>query len=240
MLMFSRPSYAVMHLHCSNAQVCSGTGSERTCNSSQLCWTIWEPDFNPPFFTEPIYEWPGVGVPNPPRDANADAVMDCWKNITDNGSRSSGFPFRNNGTEQHNGVDITSGSTNYGHAAPIRSLGAGYVTAVGNDPSSPNGNFVRVAQGDGNEITYIHLLDHQVQVHQELKVGQLLGRMNCTGYCGPTATRGNVQHTHVHVQAKRANGSLVDAEDFYGGESCLATPPSPPPGGGQQCQIHCP
>lgn len=218
--------------HCRTGDVCAGSGPGRTCGTSTTCWSTWyvveDPDQETR--TDPIDGRPGVFLPRQPPDDDADAVMDCWKNVTDSASVSSGFPFRNNGIDPHNGIDVTSGASNYGRGAPIRSLGAGYVTFVGN--TTANGQHVRVKQGDGKEATYIHLLDYQVALGQKVNVGQQLGRMNCTGNCGSTATRGQISNTHVHIQIKNlSNSVLMDARDLYGGANCSAssTPSTPPP-----------
>lgn len=247
LLLISTPSLAVMHARCATAQSCAGSGSARSCTTREICWSIWE--FNPVshFVTDPITDWPGVDIPRwTPPDEDADAVADCWKDVTVNASISSGFPYRNNGTSPHNGVDVVSGTANYGRGAPIGSLGAGYVKEV--DFNDLNGNFVRVAQGDGNTVTYIHLLSYTVSVGDKVAVGDQLGLMNCTGNCGGSIgdpNRGKISKTHVHIQVKRTSGNAVlDAVDLYGGESCSAkmpggpTPPVPdPPGGGQQCLL---
>lgn len=98
------------------------------------------------------------------------------------------------------------------------------------------GNYVRVAQGDGNTVTYIHLLNRSVGTNTEVGVGTKIGEMNCTGYCGggpESPNHGKISSTHVHIQVKRTDDSTayLDAVDLYGGESCAAAdvPPGPPP-----------
>ncbi len=123
---------------------------------------------------------------------------------------------------------------------PMYSLGAGYVVQAGS--TSLNGNYVRVAQGDGNTVTYIHLLSRSVATGDEVGVGTKLGEMNCTGDCGGAAgspERGKINHTHVHIQVKRTDDSsaYLDAIDLYGGEGCSAAP-TPSPGPGQQCPLE--
>lgn len=218
--------------HCRTGDACAGSGSERTCGTSTTCWSTWyiveDPDQG--FRTDPIDGRPGVFLPRQPPDDDANAVMDCWKNVTDNARITSGFPFRDNGIDAHSGIDMASDTANYGRGAPVRSLGAGYVTYVGN--TALNGYHVRVKQGDGKEATYIHLLDYQVAIGQKVNVGQKLGRMNCTGNCSYGATKGDISKTHVHIQIKNlSNGVLLDARDLYGGASCSAssTPSDPPP-----------
>lgn len=223
--------------HCRSGEACTGTGSSRSCRTSLICWSTWHVGPSVADHTDRIDGRPSIDIPPRPMDENIDAVMDCWKNVTDQGSVSSPFPYRNDG-RQHNGIDVTSGLPNYGRGAPVRSMGAGYVIEVGNDTASPNGRFVRVAQGDGNTATYIHLLDVQVAVGHKLNVGQQLGRMNCTGYCGPDNDRGRIQSTHVHIQIRKtADGTYLDPIDLYGGEACSA---SSGDDGGPPSDDYCP
>lgn len=163
-------------------------------------------------------------------DRDQDGTMDCWKSITTAAEISSPFPVRYNGGK-HNGIDFTSETENSGHGAPVRSLATGYISEVGYDQF--NGNYVRVAQADGHEATYIHLLDHSVVRDEAVSVGQQIGRMNCTGKCGFGANFQTVGATHVHVQIKDSSGEVWDAADLYGGEQCTTnTSTNPPPGTG--------
>ena len=225
------PSSAVYQVqHCRTTETCTGSGSARSCSSGQVCWNTWEFTPVPPFVSDPIINRPGVNLPWRPPDVDSDATTDCWKNVTIGANGSSGFPYRNDGTTAHNGIDVTSTAPNYGRGAPVGSLGAGYVREVGF--SEANGNFVRVDQGDGNTVTYIHLLQYNVRKDQEVRVGTQIGEMNCTGNCGATQgpERGKINHTHVHIQVKRTNdpSMFLDAMDLYGGENCSVSPNSDP------------
>jgi len=230
------PALAVMHVECGVATTCvtDTTTGTRHCKSMQYCWPVVEFSPGPVWMTGPISGKPGVKIPVRPTDVNADGAMDCWKNVTSNASISSGFPYRNDGSTPHQGVDIVSGTANYGRGAPVFSLGAGYVVQAGY--SDANGNYVRVAQGDGNTVTYIHLLNRSVGTNTEVGVGTKIGEMNCTGYCGggpESPNHGKISSTHVHIQVKRTDDSTayLDAVDLYGGESCAAAdvPPGPLP-----------
>jgi murein DD-endopeptidase MepM/ murein hydrolase activator NlpD len=203
---------------------------------------MWEYSPTQPFVTDPIVGNPGVNVPDQLVDQDIDAVTDCWKNVTAKARLSSGFPYRNDGLTPHNGVDVVSDSSNYGRGAPIGSLGAGYVKEVGS--SAANGNFVRVDQGDGNTVTYIHLLKYLVTPGQIVGVGTKLGEMNCTGNCGGQPGDPSYQSltsTHVHIQVKLTNDSNAykSAVELYGGANCTAkadwgSKPQEPP---QQCLL---
>src|SRR5690606_9711843 len=227
-----RPALAVTLIKCVVATTCAGGATN--CRSEQHCWPIFEMSPGPIYLSGPIRGKSGVTIPVQPTDTDGNGAMDCWKNATRNASISSGFPYRNNGTTPHQGVDIVSGSPNYGRGAPVYSLGAGYVADVG--ASQANGNFVRVDQGDGNTVTYIHLLSTSVEDGAQVGVSTKIGEMNCTGYCGGSQgspEQGKINHTHVHIQVKRTDdpASFLDAIDAYGGESCVAaaSPPEPPP-----------
>lgn len=236
---FVGAGYGVMMVqiqHCRSGQACSGEGAGRICGQETHCWTTWHAtsgDNSVLDRTGNIGGRPPISLPRVVPDDNSDATMDCWKNITNNTIKRSPFPQRYDGRD-HDGVDIASTSANYGHGEPIRSLGAGYVSEA--STSGPNGNFVRVVQGDGNEVTYIHLLDYQVEEGEKISVGQQLGRMNCTGYCGGKpgdSSYQKVSATHIHVQVRRlSDKKLLDAWDLYGGENCSASTLPTPPGGG--------
>ncbi len=228
------------HLKCVTAITCAG--GAQNCRSQRDCWTVWEYSPTEPFITDPIVGNPGVNVPDQPTDQDKDAVTDCWKNVTANARLSSGFPYRNDGVTPHNGVDVVSDSSNYGRGAPIGSLGAGYVKEVGS--SAANGNYVRIDQGDGNTVTYIHLLKYVVVPGQTVRVGTKIGEMNCTGNCGGQPGDPNYQSitsTHVHIQVKLTDDSTAykSAVELYGGANCTAranwpsTPNEPP----QQCLL---
>lgn len=234
-LCFWLPSHAAVLIeHCVSAEACvTNQAGERQCQPQTVCWRIFEPTYGPPNFTDPIEYFPSISVPQKGLDTNLDAVMDCWKDITDMARVSSGFPLRNDGKTKHNGIDVVSDTANYGRGAPIRSLGAGYVTEA--KYSTLNGNYVRVMQGDGNEATYIHLLSLAVKDGDKVGVGDLLGAMNCTGSCGPPDNIGTISNTHVHVQVRDGRSNkLLDPRDMYGGRNCVSRRNSgpPPPSGG--------
>lgn len=224
-----------LYQQCRPSQVCTTSPSGvQTCVNETHCW--WLRSFDGGFiFTYPEGSSSGVSISQRLQDVQPNATMDCWKGVTDNARESSGFPYRNDGVTPHNGVDIVSDSGNYGRGAPIRSFGTGVVSETGYDDM--NGNFVRVNQGDGIQLTYIHLLDlttasgTRLQRGQNVHVGEQIGRMNCTGNCGGTIgqpTRGRIESTHVHAQARRiSDRQLLDPVDLYGGQNCsLGSTPS--------------
>lgn len=212
---------------CRSGQSCSGTGDSRVCRITNHCWFTLHRTMG--IYTDPEGAVSGINLPATGFDGNSDAVMDCWKGVTTDARLTSGFPYRNNGVDKHDGIDVTSDSGNEGHGAPIKSLGAGVVTEV-TPNHSLNGNFVRIRQGDGVVATYIHLLDFQkadgtvLQEGETVWPGTQIGRMNCTGNCGGAVgepTRGDIEWTHVHIQIRRSSdGALLDPVDMYGGETC--------------------
>lgn len=214
--------------HCRTGTSCYTSDGIRTCIDTTHCWFTLEQGLTR--YTDPDGSASGIGLPQTLFDTQPDATMDCWKGLTTDARLTSGFPFRNNGWEPHNGIDVASDSGNFGRGSPIRSIGAGYVSQIGE--SSANGKFVRVRQGDGMEVTYIHMLDFRManganlQLNQKVLVGTQIGRMNCTGDCGGkvgAATRGAIEQTHVHVQVRRlSDGKLMGATDLYGGIDCNA------------------
>lgn len=225
---FSPAGHAqVIHHHCRSGQTCYTHEGTRICAPVTHCWFTLDQSFG--IYTDPEGYAGGIGLPITDSDQQPDAAMDCWKGVTTLARLTSGFPLRNDGTTPHNGIDVASDAGNYGHGAPVKSLGAGYVSEVG--ASGANGNFIRIRQADGIEITYIHLLDSQtadggsLQISQKVWAGTQIGRMNCTGNCGGVVgdpNRGSITKTHVHIQARRLeDGKLVSPTDLYGGESCV-------------------
>lgn len=232
--------------HCGNPQVCTGTGDQYYCSYQQVCYVTYEPD--PDSGVDRTGNIgggsgtaPPVNLPERTMDRNQDSKMDCWKSVTSNSRLSSGFPYRNDGITRHNGIDVVSDTgSDYGRGSAIFSLGAGRVAEVGH--TTANGNFIRINQGDGNQVTYIHLLNLPTYaIGAEIAVGQTIGLMNCTGYCGgPNTTgQGPIQSTHVHIQVRNiGSGNLVSPIDQYGGATCGSTGTNPPPGSG--CAGVCP
>lgn len=212
--------------HCRSGTSCSTSDGVRTCVETTHCWFTLEQGLA--IYTDPDGSASGIGLPHTIFDTQPDSTMDCWKGVTTDARLTSGFPFRNNGWEPHDGIDVASDSGNYGRGSPIRSIGAGYVSQIGEN--SANGKFVRVRQGDGMEVTYIHMLDFRMvnganlQLNQKVLAGTQIGRMNCTGNCGGKVgdfTRGTIEKTHVHVQVRRlSDGKLMSATDLYGGRDC--------------------
>lgn len=209
---------------CRATEVCNTHGGVRYCRKEQHCW--WQ---DSGISTMGIYlkpegaSGPGTFAQGQPFDRQNDGQMDCWKSVTNGASESSGFPLRNNGVDTHNGIDVTSSQ---GRGAPIRNMGIGVVSDIGYDKDSRNGIFVRVTQGNGVEMTYIHMLDVAPGLVEgsSVQVGASLGRMNCTGYCGGPPTSPSHQQpssTHVHIQAKRiSDGALLDPRALHGGPTC--------------------
>jgi hypothetical protein len=215
--------------HCRSGNACMTTNGIRSCGTVSHCWfTVHRFDA---IFTEPEGIAGGIRIPRRRLDLQPDAVMDCWKDLAPNARLTSGFPFRNDGVTPHDGIDVASDSGNYGHGAPVRSVGAGVVVAVGE--SRPNGRFARIDQGDGVRMTYIHLRDtlkadgSALASGDRVHPGTQIGHMNCTGYCGGRPDdpwHGHISKTHVHVQGMRLpDNRLVDVEDLYGGPDCQPT-----------------
>lgn len=94
----------------------------------------------------------------------------------------------------HAGIDID-GLT----GDPIRSSADGVVIAAGHHDGG-YGNVVTVDHGDGFITLYAHLSGLDVVPGQEVKAGDLLGQMGCTGSC-------TGDHLHFEI---RASGVPVD------------------------------
>ncbi|GAB3730628.1 hypothetical protein GCM10028862_10120 [Luteimonas pelagia] len=212
--------------HCRSGNTCMVIDGIRSCGTVSHCWfTLHRFDA---IFTEPEGIAGGIRIPRRELDLQPDAVMDCWKDMTPDARLTSGFPYRNDGVTPHNGIDVASDSGNYGHGAPVRSLGAGVVHASGF--TRANGNFVRIDQGNGFRVTYIHLLDYAtedgalLQAGDVVGVGMVIGHMNCTGNCGggwSSPYRGTLSKTHVHVEARRLDDErLADPIQLHGGQGC--------------------
>ena len=212
---------------CRATEVCSSHEGVRHCRTEQHCWWQASGVSTMGIFLKPEgASGAGAFAPGQPFDRQNDGQMDCWKSVTNGASQSSGFPLRNNGVDAHNGIDVISSE---GRGAPIRNMGIGVVSQIGSNANSPNGVYVRVKQENGVEMSYIHLLDIApgLAVHSRVPVGSLLGRMNCTGYCGGNPESPNYQNpssTHVHIQAKRiSDGALLDPRALHGGNTCNTT-----------------
>jgi murein DD-endopeptidase MepM/ murein hydrolase activator NlpD len=114
------------------------------------------------------------------------------------GSISSPYGFRWNGTDFHPGIDI---AADYG--TPIRATADGVVTTAGWN-SGGYGNMVDIDHGNGIMTRYGHASSVIVAVGQHVKRGQVIAYMGSTGFStGP----------HVHYEV-RINGRPVDPAGY--------------------------
>lgn len=116
-----------------------------------------------------------------------------------NGSISSPYGFRWNGTDFHPGVDI---ACDYG--TPIRATADGIVTTAGWN-SGGYGNMVDINHGNGIVTRYGHASSVVVTAGQQVKRGQIIAYVGSTGFStGP----------HVHYEV-RINGRPVDPTSYF-------------------------
>ena len=130
-------------------------------------------------------------------DSDQDGRLDCWRDATTSAVMNS--PYGQSSWRFHYGIDLGSVLPNYGQGAPIRSIGAGVISATGSDQW--NGNFVTVDHYDGLQSRYIHL--HTIDVSPGISVlpGFQVGTMNCTGSCSSAVYGQNhVAGTHLHLE----------------------------------------
>lgn len=131
----------------------------------------------------------------------AEAGTQTWGQITTrpyglpgNGSISSPYGFRWNGTDFHPGVDI---ACDYG--SPIRATADGTVITAGWN-SGGYGNMVDIDHGNGIVTRYGHASSVVVSAGQYVRRGQVIAYVGSTGYStGP----------HVHYEI-RVNDRPVD------------------------------
>ena len=110
------------------------------------------------------------------------------------------------GDHAHAGVDIAAPT-----GTAVRAADCGTVSQSGNDESG-YGTMVCIKHAGGVTTCYAHLSRTDVTVNQEVKAGQLIGRVGCTGSCtGP--------HTHFEV---RRNGQAEDPAPYLRGDKTLS------------------
>ena len=102
-------------------------------------------------------------------------------------------PFRG-GAAMHAGIDLAGP-----HGTPIHATAAGMVTTAKWN-SGGYGNLIKVDHGRGIETRYGHLAQMLVRDGQQVKRGQLIGRMGSTG-----RSTGNHLHYEVRIDGRAVN-----------------------------------
>ena len=102
-------------------------------------------------------------------------------------------PFRG-GAAMHAGIDLAGP-----HGTPIYATADGTVTTAGWN-SGGYGNLIKVDHGRGIETRYGHLAQMLVRDGQQVKRGQLIGRMGSTG-----RSTGNHLHYEVRIDGRAVN-----------------------------------
>ncbi len=106
------------------------------------------------------------------------------------------------GYSGHNGVDFASGPGLYG--APVVASDDGQV--VGADMWEYSyGHHVTIDHGNGMKTIYCHMSNISVSVGQNVKKGQIIGGVGCTGHVIPSGMGG----THLHFGVI-VNGAFVN------------------------------
>lgn len=99
-------------------------------------------------------------------------------------------------SRHHGGLDLR------GHLGwPVRSLEDGKVVMAG--PGGNAGIMVKIEQTDGKSVAYAHLGEVLVKSGDEVKKGQHIGKVGCTG-----RTTG----AHLHISVRDEKGNLVNPE----------------------------
>ncbi len=99
-------------------------------------------------------------------------------------------------SRHHGGLDLR------GHLGwPVRSLGDGKVVMAG--PGGNAGIMVKIEQTDGKFVAYAHLGEVLVKSGDEVKKGQHIGKVGCTG-----RTTG----AHLHISVRDEKGNLLNPE----------------------------
>jgi murein DD-endopeptidase MepM/ murein hydrolase activator NlpD len=97
----------------------------------------------------------------------------------------------------HTGVDLMEA-----YGGPVLATANGVVTVAG--PSGGYGNMVEIDHGNGLATRYAHLSTIDVELHQKVAAGTVVGRVGATGRAtGP----------HLHYET-RINGEPVDPTRF--------------------------
>ena len=102
-------------------------------------------------------------------------------------------PFRG-GSAMHAGIDLAGP-----HGTPIYATADGTVTNAGWN-SGGYGNLIKLDHGRGIETRYGHLAQMLVRSGQQVKRGQLIGRMGSTG-----RSTGNHLHYEVRIDGRAVN-----------------------------------
>jgi murein DD-endopeptidase MepM/ murein hydrolase activator NlpD len=111
-------------------------------------------------------------------------------------------PFGYRWGRLHSGVDLD-GET----GDPVRAALPGRVTAAGYlNHYSGYGLTVKIRHDDGLATMYAHLSSANVRVGQEVRQGEVVGRVGCTGSC---------TGSHLHFEV-RVRGMLTDPLGFLG------------------------
>lgn len=157
----------------------------------------------------PVAPSPPAVVANP-MDRDGDGRLDCWKDAVGPatpGERGRGSKTRISSAygpskwrtgDWHYGVDLVSDTGNFGLNQPVRAISDGVVAAKGKDIF--NGNSVTLHHPDGRASKYLHLKDISVSVTRQIRAGDVIGTMNCTGACGRGLRKNNVRSTHAHIE----------------------------------------
>jgi murein DD-endopeptidase MepM/ murein hydrolase activator NlpD len=98
----------------------------------------------------------------------------------------------------HTGLDFAAPT-----GTPIRSVAVGRVLSTGYD--GPYGLKTVVRLADGTELWFCHQSVVQVQVGEQVRVGQVIGDIGSTG---------NVTGPHLHLEVHPAGGDPVDPETW--------------------------
>ena len=207
-------AYACAELTCTTAQVCV----DGHCQTQQVCWLeenapICDVGGDPADPGVPPDGGPGDTGPVSYGDADADGVLDCWRDVTLAPSVPPATgPYGQLAGRFHYGVDITSGGANYGIGSPVLAIATGTVAQAGY--TEANGNYVKINHDDGRASYYLHLqgIDHTVTVGTLTVPGRMVGTMNCTGNCYGGGIRGADQGTHLHLEVRTSHTALR-AED---------------------------
>ena len=93
-------------------------------------------------------------------------------------------PFAWRWGKMHEGIDI-SGT---GHGSPIYSAGDGTVVecALGTGAQWSNGNYAIISHANNIYTIYAHMSSLNCSVGQQVRKGQMIGRMGATGYATGT------------------------------------------------------
>ncbi|HYG06422.1 MAG TPA: M23 family metallopeptidase [Stenotrophomonas sp.] len=141
-------------------------------------------------------------------DRDNDGKLDCWKSAGGKpseariSSRYGASTWRPGNF--HYGVDIASHTANFGLGQRVRAIADGVVSP--GEPKPANGNYVRIVHGDGRVSLYLHLRDI-LRSKGQVRAGDEIGTMNCTGNCGKPPRENTVQSTHVHIEIKTSLGA---------------------------------